>query len=124
MQRVEIGFGDQRVTVADFSRLPVSSPFIAFVPQWDFLTFLADRGTEQTDLTLLRDTEVTALRWHGDRVAGVVARHGDEELALDADLVIGADGRHSVTRRDADLPPPGVAGASRCPLVAPASPRG
>jgi 2-polyprenyl-6-methoxyphenol hydroxylase-like FAD-dependent oxidoreductase len=35
--------GDQRITIADFSHLPVHAPFIAMVPQWHFLDFLADR---------------------------------------------------------------------------------
>jgi 2-polyprenyl-6-methoxyphenol hydroxylase-like FAD-dependent oxidoreductase len=103
MPRVDVAFGGERVTVADFTRLPVQCPYIAFVPQWDFLTFIADKAADLPGFTLLRDTEVTGLVVDDETVVGVTARPGPEERRPDADLVIGADGRHSVTRRAAGL---------------------
>lgn len=104
MSQVDIAWGDQHFTVADFTRLPVRSPFIAFLPQWDFLTFLAEKGREHANFTLRRDTEVTDLLIENGVVRGVLARGNDGPLRFDADLVIGADGRHSLTRRLARLP--------------------
>lgn len=105
MSKVEIEFGGHRVTVADFTGLPVHSRFIAFVPQWDFLSLLADEATRYPNFTLLRETAVTDLLHEGDTVVGIAAERAGEPLRLRADLVIGADGRHSVTRRAAGLIP-------------------
>lgn len=99
-----MAFGEHAVTVADFTRLPVGCRFIAFVPQWDFLSFLEGRARDLPTFTLLRSTEATALLGNGDAVTGVQARHRGHDLRIQADLVIGADGRHSVVRREAQLP--------------------
>lgn len=104
MEHVQVAFGEYDVTVADFSRLPVACRFIAFVPQWDFLSFLESRARDLPNFTLLRSTEVTALLGDGNAVTGVLARHGEHHLKIEADLVIGADGRHSAVRRKAQLP--------------------
>lgn len=104
MEQVRVAFGEYAVTVADFTRLPVACRFIAFVPQWDFLSFLESRARGLPTFTLLRSTEVTALLGDGDAVTGVRARRGEHELRIEADLVIGADGRHSAVRREARLP--------------------
>src|SRR3990170_697289 len=42
----EIGgiIGDEKVMLADFTHLPTRCGFIAFIPQWDFLEFLAGQG--------------------------------------------------------------------------------
>ncbi|MBK1786612.1 FAD-dependent oxidoreductase [Prauserella cavernicola] len=103
METVQVAFGRRRITVADFTRLPVHSPYIAFVPQWDFLSFLADRAAHLPRFTLRRDTEVTGLVYEHGCVAGVRARSGTDTVRIDADLVIGADGRHSITRQAAGL---------------------
>ncbi|WP_063062315.1 FAD-dependent oxidoreductase [Nocardia sienata] len=104
MHTVDIAFGDSCVTVADFGRLPVHCRFIAFVPQWDFLSFLADKAHDLEGFTLRRETEVIDLLVRDETVVGVLARQGAETVEIHADLVIGADGRHSVTRRCAGLP--------------------
>lgn len=103
MEQVQVAFGQYAVTVADFTRLPVACRFIAFVPQWDFLSFLESRTRDLPTFTLLRSTEAVALLGDGEAVTGVLARHGEKELRIDADLVIGADGRHSIVRREAQL---------------------
>ncbi|MGN6527703.1 MAG: FAD-dependent oxidoreductase [Burkholderiaceae bacterium] len=105
MDRAEGLFGTERVRVADFARLPVKCPYIAFMPQWNFLDFLAGEARRLPNFTLLMQAEAHALRREGDRVAGVVARTPQGELAIDADLTVGADGRGSAIRAAAGLRP-------------------
>jgi 2-polyprenyl-6-methoxyphenol hydroxylase-like FAD-dependent oxidoreductase len=97
-------FGDLSLPVADFSGLPVRCPYIAMVPQWDFLDFLARKGTAYPGFALMQRAEVTDLVFEADRVAGVRASTPDGPLEVRADLVVGADGRHSVVREKAQLP--------------------
>lgn len=96
-------FGDQPMTVADFSHLPVAAPFIAMMPQWDFLNFLAAKGATYPGFTLLTRTEARTLVEDGDRVIGVQAEGPEGALTILADLTVAADGRTSVLRRDARL---------------------
>jgi 2-polyprenyl-6-methoxyphenol hydroxylase-like FAD-dependent oxidoreductase len=94
------------MTLADFARLKVAHPYVAMVPQWDFLNLLADAGAAEPTFTLRMHSEVTGLLREGGRFAGVRYRRDDGELVeLRADLVIAADGRWSVARRAAGLEP-------------------
>ncbi len=96
--QIEAQFGTELLRIADFRQLPVRCGFIAMMPQWDFLDFLAGEAARSPHFELRMQAEVTGLL--GDkRIAGV--RVGAEEIA--ADLVIGADGRHSAVRRLAGL---------------------
>ena len=92
----EIGalFGDYPVRIADFRRLPVRCGFIALMPQWDFLNFLATEAARYPAFTLRMKAEVTGLVEGGVKV-------GAEEIR--ADLVVGADGRRSAVREAAGL---------------------
>jgi 2-polyprenyl-6-methoxyphenol hydroxylase-like FAD-dependent oxidoreductase len=96
-------FGDVALPVADFSGLPVRCPYIAMVPQWDFLDFLARKAAGWPGFTLLQRAAVTDLLFDGARVRGVRASTPDGPLEVAADLVVGADGRHSVVRERAQL---------------------
>jgi 2-polyprenyl-6-methoxyphenol hydroxylase-like FAD-dependent oxidoreductase len=96
--------GDERVTIADFSHLPVRCPFIAMVPQWDFLNFLAEYGRRYSTFQLLMRAEVFELIERDGRVAGVRAQTPDGPIDIHAALVIGADGRTSTVRGLARLP--------------------
>jgi 2-polyprenyl-6-methoxyphenol hydroxylase-like FAD-dependent oxidoreductase len=95
--------GDERLTVADFSHLPTRCKFIAFMPQWDFLDFLAVHAQRCPTFRLLMQTEAVELIEDGVRVAGVRARGPDGALEIRADLVLGCDGRHSTVRDKARL---------------------
>ena len=95
--------GDAEVTVADFSHLPTHCRFIAFMPQWDFLNFLAERGRGYPTFHLRMRAEVTGLVEDGGRVHGVRAATPAGPLEVRADLVVGADGRHSTVRQRAGL---------------------
>ncbi|WP_246267468.1 FAD-dependent oxidoreductase [Nonomuraea typhae] len=105
MREVSVTMGGRRVTFADFTRLRVRCPYIAFMPQWDLLDFLYGKAAAYPGFRLMRSTEVTGLVIEDGRVAG--ARAGDLEIR--ADLVIAADGRHSRLRAQAGLLP--VAGS-------------
>lgn len=96
-------FAGRRVRLADFSHLPVAAPFIAMVPQWDFLDFLADRARPYPTFQLRMEAEVTEVLSAGPRVAGVRAQTPRGPLEVRADLTVGADGRHSVVRERAGL---------------------
>jgi 2-polyprenyl-6-methoxyphenol hydroxylase-like FAD-dependent oxidoreductase len=95
--------GDTLLPVADFSHLPVRSPFIAMIPQWDFLDFIARHAVRYASFELRMQAEVTGLVFEGNRVVGVKAEAPEGTLELRADLVVGADGRHSLVRSAAAL---------------------
>jgi len=91
-------FGDRRVEIADLTHLPVPAPFIAMMPQWDFLDFLARHGKAYPGFTLRMNAEARGLVEEGGRVVGVRATVEGRPEEIRADLVIGADGRHSTIR--------------------------
>lgn len=93
----------EAVTMADFSRLPVRCRFIAFMPQWDFLNFLASESAAFPGFRLLTSTALSELIVEQDRVCGVTALRDGQPLNIRAQLVIGADGRHSAVREKAGL---------------------
>jgi 2-polyprenyl-6-methoxyphenol hydroxylase-like FAD-dependent oxidoreductase len=91
------------VTVADFGQIKTRCKFVAFMPQWDFLSFLAERGTQYPGFRVLMRAEVADLIVEGGRVCGVRATTPDGPLEIRADVVVGADGRHSTVRKRAGL---------------------
>ncbi len=97
-------FGDLALTVADFSTLPTRCGFIAFMPQWDFLNFLAEQGSRYPTFRVLMEAEVTDLVKLAGTIVGIRATTPKGPLEVRADLVVGADGRHSVVRDKAGLP--------------------
>jgi 2-polyprenyl-6-methoxyphenol hydroxylase-like FAD-dependent oxidoreductase len=99
----EVEIGGERVRMADFGRLPTRCKFIAFIPQWDFLNFMAERAGAFSKFRLMMETEAVDFVRRGERVVGVVARAPSGELELSGDLVIAADGRHSILRQAAGL---------------------
>jgi len=95
--------GDRLVTVADFTHLPTRCKFIAFMPQWDFLDFIADEAKRYPSFGMHMRARVEDLIWEDGRVAGVRAATPDGPLEVRADLTIAADGRESVVRAKAGL---------------------
>jgi 2-polyprenyl-6-methoxyphenol hydroxylase-like FAD-dependent oxidoreductase len=95
--------GAFRLTLADLSHLPTRCKFVALMPQWDFLNFLSGQGKRYPTFSLRMRTEATGLIEHAGRVVGVQATTPDGPLEVRADLVIGADGRHSTVRARAGL---------------------
>jgi 2-polyprenyl-6-methoxyphenol hydroxylase-like FAD-dependent oxidoreductase len=101
--RLNAKVGGLALTVADFTHLPTHCRFIAFMPQWDFLNFLAERGARYPTFTLRMQAEVTGLLEDAGCVVGLQATTPDGPLEVRASLVVGADGRHSVVRARAGL---------------------
>jgi 2-polyprenyl-6-methoxyphenol hydroxylase-like FAD-dependent oxidoreductase len=96
-------FGDLAFTVADFSHLQTRCPFIVFMPQWNFLSFLAERAGRYPTFSLRMNVEVTGLIKQEGRIVGLQAATSDGPLDVHASLVVGADGRHSTVREHAGL---------------------
>jgi 2-polyprenyl-6-methoxyphenol hydroxylase-like FAD-dependent oxidoreductase len=96
-------FGRAQFTFVDFSHLPTRCKYIALMPQWDFLNFLAEHGKRYAGFHLRLETEATDLIEEGGRVAGVRAKTPDGPLEIRADLVVAADGRHSTLRERAGM---------------------
>jgi 2-polyprenyl-6-methoxyphenol hydroxylase-like FAD-dependent oxidoreductase len=104
VEQIKAHVGDRVSPLADFSRLKGRCPFIAFMPQWDFLDLLTSHAQQYPGFRLRMEAEVGDLLWEGDRVIGVIAKTPDGEIRVRADLVIGADGRNSTIRERAGLP--------------------
>jgi len=103
MSEIQLTFEGATFTTTDFSRLPVRCKFIAFMPQWDFLNFLAERARRCPSFRLMMGAEALDLVREGGRIAGVKARSAEGDFAVRADLVIAADGRSSILRERAGL---------------------
>jgi len=88
----------QTVPIADFTKLPTRCKFIAFMPQWDFLNFLSTQAKKFPSFQLLMQHEVVDLTFDQQRVTGVRIKTPDGELEIRTDLIIGADGRHSIVQ--------------------------
>jgi 2-polyprenyl-6-methoxyphenol hydroxylase-like FAD-dependent oxidoreductase len=95
--------GGVEVPVADFTHLPTHCRFIAFMPQWDFLDFIAEHAKRFPSFHLKMPAEVTGLLEDGDRIAGVRATTPEGPIEVRAALTVGADGRHSTVREQAGL---------------------
>jgi 2-polyprenyl-6-methoxyphenol hydroxylase-like FAD-dependent oxidoreductase len=104
MEQLGIGFNGRTFDLIDFRRLPTACKYVVFMPQWDFLNFLADRAKRYQCFRLAMNTEVTGLLWEDVRVTGVTAQSGDEALEIRADLTVACDGRWSVIREHSGLP--------------------
>src|SRR6478672_9499624 len=103
LQKMDGMFGGTKIRVADLSRVQANYPFIAFMPQWDFLDFLRARGQKFPQLKVMMKANATDLIWSGDSVTGVIADTPEGPVRIDAELTIGCDGRHSIVRERANL---------------------
>jgi 2-polyprenyl-6-methoxyphenol hydroxylase-like FAD-dependent oxidoreductase len=103
LQKMDGQFGGTSIRVADISRTKAKYPFIAFMPQWDFLNFLRENGKRFPSLKVMMKADATDLVWSGDRVVGVKADTPEGPVEIRADLTIGCDGRHSIVRQCARL---------------------
>jgi 2-polyprenyl-6-methoxyphenol hydroxylase-like FAD-dependent oxidoreductase len=101
VREISLQIGDDHLVVGYFEHLPVHCKFIALMPQWDFLNFLADRARRYPGFDLRMRTEATDLLFDDGRVAGVRAKTPDGQIEIRADLTVGCDGRHSTLRERA-----------------------
>lgn len=93
--------GGEELRIADFTHLPGRGRFIALMPQWEFLDFLAGEARKLPTFTLRMEAEATDVARENGRIVGVRTRVGQ---TVRARLVIAADGRSSVLRQAAGLP--------------------
>lgn len=101
--RLNAVIGGERITIADFSRLPVRHRFIAFMPQWDFLNFIVGKAGQYENFRLLMNAPVTGLIERDGRIGGLIVNTPEGAIEIAADLVVGADGRNSIVREAAGL---------------------
>jgi 2-polyprenyl-6-methoxyphenol hydroxylase-like FAD-dependent oxidoreductase len=103
VKQISLQIGKDRVIVGHFEHLPVHCKFIALMPQWDFLNFIADRGRRYQTFDLRMQTEAIDLIEENGRIAGVRAKSPEGELEIRAELIVGCDSRHSTIRTKAGL---------------------
>lgn len=103
LSQLSMTFGNDTLAGPDFSHLPTRSRFIALMPQWHFLNFLAQKAAQYPHFRLCMNSEAVKLQRHDGRITGVKAKTAQGKLDIQADLVIGADGRSSMIREDAGL---------------------
>ena len=103
VQRLSVQLDSGTYGVADLTGLPGRHQHIALVPQWDFLNVIADASRQEADYQLIMEAEVEDVLWDGQRVVGVSYIQDGEIRQLEADLVVGCDGRSSVVRERAGL---------------------
>ncbi len=103
LQKMDGQFGDETIRIADLSRVNVKYPFIAMMPQWDFLNFLRENGKRFACLNVMMNANATDLIRSGDAVVGVIADTPEGPMEIRASLTIGCDGRHSIVRERAGL---------------------
>jgi 2-polyprenyl-6-methoxyphenol hydroxylase-like FAD-dependent oxidoreductase len=103
LQKMEGKFGEDSIRVADLSRVKTKYPFIAFMPQWDFLNFLRESGKRFSSLKVMMSAGATDLIWSGKTVSGVQVTTPEGPVEIRADLTVACDGRHSIVRERANL---------------------
>jgi 2-polyprenyl-6-methoxyphenol hydroxylase-like FAD-dependent oxidoreductase len=103
LQKMDGQFGDESIRIADLSRTNAKYPFIAMMPQWDFLNFLRESGERFASLNVMMNANATDLIRSGDAVVGVNADTPEGPVEIRAGLTIGCDGRHSMVREGAGL---------------------
>ena len=103
VREVSMQIGKDRVVVGHFEHLPVHCKFVALIPQWDFLNFIAEHARRYQTFDLRMRAEATGLIEENGRIVGVRAATADGELEVRADLTVGCDGRHSIVRAKAGL---------------------
>jgi 2-polyprenyl-6-methoxyphenol hydroxylase-like FAD-dependent oxidoreductase len=103
VERFSAEIGSKRIQVVDLRYLPTHCKYIALMPQWDFLGFLAKQGGRYETFDLHMQAEATDLIEEEARIVGVRARTPQGELSVRADLIVGCDGRHSTLRAKAGM---------------------
>lgn len=93
--------GSETIAIGDFTHLPTHCKFLAFMPQWDFLNFMAEQGKRYPEFHLRIETEAVDLIEDNGRIAGVLAKTTNGPIEIRSGLTIGADGRRSIVRERA-----------------------
>ncbi|WP_017932387.1 FAD-dependent oxidoreductase [Robiginitomaculum antarcticum] len=103
-ERIKVTVSGQEFSLADFTQLNVPAPYIAMMPQWDLLDFIARKARKLSNFKLLQSTEATGLIENGGRVGGITAIGAGGPVNIRADLCVAADGRNSCLRAASKLP--------------------
>jgi 2-polyprenyl-6-methoxyphenol hydroxylase-like FAD-dependent oxidoreductase len=103
VEKINVQLDSGTYGAADLTRLPGRHRHIALVPQWDFLDVVANASRQEPSYELIMKAEVTDLLWDGQRVSGVRYVREGHVQQLEADLVVGCDGRSSVVSERAGL---------------------
>ncbi len=91
----ELRIAGREWTVGDLSHLDTPAPFIAMMPQWEFLDFLREEAKAFPGFHLEMNAAVASFVEDKGRVVGVKLADGREVRAR---LTIAADGRMSIVR--------------------------
>ena len=102
---LDVVVNGNRLTPVDFSHLKGRNRAIALMPQWDFLSLLAEEGAKYSTFHLMMGAEAAGLMHDGDRISGVRALTADGRVSIEAALTVAADGRDSTLRDAAGLVP-------------------
>jgi 2-polyprenyl-6-methoxyphenol hydroxylase-like FAD-dependent oxidoreductase len=102
-REISAEIGKESFRIADFSHLPTRCKFLGFMPQWEFLDFLATEACRYPTFHVMMEAEATELLAKGRRIVGLQAETKDGPCNIIAALTIGADGRHSIVRARAAL---------------------
>ena len=103
VDRLSLQIGKRRIRLIDLTHLSTQCKYIALMPQWDFLNFLAEHGRRYSQFDLRMRAEATDLIEQAGKIVGVRVKTPEGELIVHADLVVGCDGRHSTVREKAGL---------------------
>ena len=104
VEQLGIGFKGRTFNLIDFRHLPTACKYVVFMPQWDFLNFLAAKANRYPSFRLEMNVEATDLLREDDRITGVTAQAAGRPVAIRADLTVACDGRWSVVRAHSGLP--------------------
>ncbi|MGB8753344.1 MAG: FAD-dependent oxidoreductase [Candidatus Sulfotelmatobacter sp.] len=103
VREIAAQIGSRTVRIGDLTHLPTHCKFLALMPQWDFLNFIAEHGKHYPGFQIRMRTEAIDLIEQSGCVAGVRAKAPDGVIEIRASLTVGADGRQSIVRERAGL---------------------
>ncbi|HTA26171.1 MAG TPA: FAD-dependent oxidoreductase [Bacteroidia bacterium] len=103
VERIEGDIGNEKVIIGDFTHLKTPCPYIALIPQWDFLNFIATKAKKYPAFHLLMETEAIDIIKDGKKITGVKAKNNEGHFEIHSSLVIAADGRSSTIREKSGL---------------------
>lgn len=102
---LDVVVNGNRLTPVDFSHLRGRNRSIALMPQWDFLSLIAEEGARYPTFHLMMGAEATGILRDGERVTGLTASTPEGPMDIRARLTVAADGRDSTVRQAAGLSP-------------------
>ena len=96
LDRAEFVWNGRTLTIGELAHLKMPAPFIAMMPQWEFLDFLRDEAALFPSFTLRMTAPVVGFVEEVGRICGVRL---DDGTQLRAPLTLACDGRSSLVRQ-------------------------